>query len=144
MSEYAPEQYATFEEGLSLLGYTKAEIEDLDEKTKNRFIDWTREGNMNVETELSPYAESMPLANTSKAYRYAKNAVLNWIAYKRRDKEGSTNAKNAKDDHEKNLAKLVTLLISERTDRTKTVSIAGPSQKDQQILLPSQIDTQFY
>jgi len=71
-------------------------------------------------------------------------AALNWVVYKKRDKEGSRNAANAKDDHQKDLEMLIDLLTATRTDRTKTVSIIGKTLKKQEILLPSQIDTQFY
>jgi len=64
--------------------------------------------------------------------------------YKHRDKEGSRNATNALNDHKMDLEMLISLLTATRTDRTKTVAIQGKSLRKQEILLPSQIDTQFY
>lgn len=146
MSEYVPEKYATWEDIADQFGWTKTQIEEIDEETKNRFINWTRQGCNNVETALLPYInnESLPLTKGSKEYTFAHNAVISWAEYKRRDKDGSKNATNAKKDSEKNIADIITYLTATRTSRTKTVAILGKSQTGKKILLPSQIDTQFY
>ena len=141
---FVPEKYNTLQDSLEHLGWTKVQINEIDEKTKNRYQNWTREGNNLVETTLFKVGNESPLLETSKEYAYAKSAALNWVVYKKRDKEGSRNALNAKADHEQDLKMLIDLLTATRTDRTKTVSILGKSKKKQEILLPSQIDTQFY
>jgi len=144
MAAFVPEKYNTLQDSLEHLGWTKVQINTIDEITKNRYQNWVREGNNLVETTLFKVGNESPLLETSKEYAYAKAAALDWVVYKKRDKEGSRNAINALNDHKMNLDMLVSLLTATRTDRTKTVSIAGKSLKKKEILLPSQIDTQFY
>ena len=144
MAAFVPEKYNTLQDSLEHFGWTKQQINAIDEITKNRYQNWVREGNNLVETTLFKVGNDSPLLETSKEYAYAKSAALNWVVYKKRDKEGSRNATNAKDDHEKDLKMLIDLLTATRTDRTKTVAIIGKTLKKQEILLPSQIDTQFY
>ena len=144
MSEYVPEKYITLEDALDHFGWTKAQIETISEIEKNRYQNWVREGNNLVETTLFNVGNDTPLLPTSKEYAYAKSASLNWVVYKKRDKEGSKNAANAKQDHTDNLNMIITLLTAERTTRTKTASILGKRPGASRIILPSQIDTQFY
>lgn len=144
MAAFVPEKYVTLNDALEHLGWTKVEINTITEIQKNRYQNWVREGNNLVETTLFKVGNDTPLKETSKEYAYAKSAALNWVVYKKRDKEGSANAASAKADHKDNLDMLISLLTATRTDRTKTVSIPGKSLKKQEILLPSQIDTQFY
>ena len=141
---FVPEKYNTLQDSLEHFGWTKLQINAIDEITKNRYQNWVREGNNLVETTLFKVGNDSPLLETSKEYAYAKAAALDWVVYKKRDKEGSQNAANALNDHKMNLEMLMSLLTATRTDRTKTVSILGKSKKKQEILLPSQIDTQFY
>ena len=87
-----------------------------------------------------------PLVETTQEYAYAKTAALNWVVYKKRDKEGSQNARDARQDHKDSLEMLTSLLVATRTDRTKTVAILGKKSTTTSApltLLPSQIDTQF-
>ena len=144
MAAFVPEKYATLQDALEHLGWTKVQINSIDEITKNRYQNWTREGNNLVETTLFKVGNESPLLETSKEYAYAKSATLNWVVYKKRNKEGSRTATDALNDHKMDLDMIISLLTATRTDRTKTVSIAGKSLKKQEILLPSQIDTQFY
>ena len=145
MTEYIPEKYITMEDALDHFGWTKLQIQQISDVEKNRYKNWVREGNNLVETTLFKVGNTNPLSRTSKEYTYAKSASLNWVVYKKRDKEGSRNAINAKNDHEQDLQMITDLLTAERSDRTKTVAILGKSPKDDAlILLPSQIDTEFY
>ena len=145
MSEYIPEKYITMEDALDHFGWTKNQIQTISDVEKNRYKNWVREGNNLVETTLFKVGNTTPLDPTSKEYTYAKSASLNWVVYKKRDKEGSRNAINAKNDHEQDLKMITDLLIATRTDRTKTVAILGKSPiVAPLILLPSQIDTEFY
>lgn len=143
-TEYTPEKYVTLQDALAHLGWTKVQINTIDEITKSRYQNWVRQANNLVETTLFDLGNTNPLAATSEEFAYAKAAALDWVVYKKRDKEGSRNATNAKADHKQNLDQLRILLTAKRTDRTKTVAIPGKSLKRQEILLPSQIDTQFY
>ena len=145
MSQFVPEKYITVDDGLLNVGFTKVQINALDEPTRARFIDWTRQGNSKIETTLLEFSDGIPLSKTSQEYTYAKSAALNWVVYKKRDKEGSKNAANAKKDFEDDIGELKKFLIASRNTRTQTVSILGKNPAtDALILLPSQIDTQFY
>lgn len=144
MSAYVPEKYVTLEDSLKNLGWTTAQINSISAVDKARYQDWVSEGNGLVETTLFNVGNDTPLLETSKEYRYAKSAALNWVVYKKRDKEGSKNATNAKKDHEKDLDMIITLLTATRTDRTETASIIGEPQTGKEITLPSQIDTFMY
>jgi len=144
MAAFVPEKYVTLQDALEHLGWTKVQVNAIDEFTKSRYQNWVREGNNLVETTLFKVGNESPLLETSKEYAYAKSAALNWVVYKDRDKEGSRNAVNARQDHERDLEMLISLLTATRTDRTKTVAIPGKTLKKKEILLPSQIDTEFY
>jgi len=144
MSAFAPEKYVTLQDSLEHFGWTEKQINEIDKITKNRYQNWVRNGNNLVETTLFKVGNDTPLLETSKEYAYAKSAALNYVVYKKRDKEGSRNATNAKNDYLEDLKMIVELLTATRTDRTKTVAIPGKSLKKQEILLPSQIDTEFY
>jgi len=144
MSQYVPAKYATLQDALLNLGWTTLQINAISKIEKARYQDWVREGNNLVESFLFSLSNDTPLAETSKEFAYAKSATLNWVVYKKRDKEGSRNATNAKADHKADLDMIERLLIATRTTRTETASILGPSPKNSEILLPSQIDTAFY
>jgi len=144
MSEYIPAKYITYQDALEHIGFTKVQINTITETEKQRYQNWTREANNLVESTLFKVGNTTPLSPTSNEYTYAKSAALNWVVYKKRDKEGSQNATNAKEDHKQNLKELTDYLTALRTDRTKTVSIVGKRAPAQSILLPSQIDTAFY
>lgn len=144
MSDYTPEQYVTLQDALENLGWTADQINTMSAQERSRYQDWVREGNNLVETTLFKVGNDTPLTANSKEFTYAKSAALNWVVYKKRDKEGSKNSKNAKDDHEKDLDMIIELLTATRTDRTETASIIGTNHSLDQITLPSQIDTFFY
>ena len=144
MSAFVPEKYVTLQDTLEHLGWTKVQINTIAETEKNRYQNWVREANNEIEMALFAVGNDSPLKETSQEYAYAKQGALDYVVYKKRDKEGSDNAINARHDFEHCMKELRELLTATRTDRTKTVSIAGKSLKKQEILLPSQIDTQFY
>ena len=141
---YVPEKYTTLDDALDHLGFTKVQINALDDITRNRYQNWVREGNNLVESTLFSVGNSNPLTKNTPEFTYAVSAVLSWVVYKKRDKEGSKNAINAREDHDRDIEKLKEYLVATRTERTVTASILGKSLKNQEILLPSQIDTQFY
>jgi len=132
------------DDALDHLGWTKEQINTIDEVTKNRYSNWVREANNLVESTIFKVSDGTPLDADTKEFTYAISAALDWVVYKKRDKEGSQNARDARKDHEMNLQMITDYLTALRTDRTKTVAILGKSLKNQEILLPSQIDTQFY
>jgi len=146
MSAYVPAKYITLQDSLEHLGFTVVQINALSKTEKDRYQNWTRQGNNLVESALFEVGNDTPLLETTKEFAYAKTAALDWVVYKKRDKEGSTNAINAEKDHDRGITKLKSYLIALRSTRTKTVSILGKKKTVSQspiVLLPSQIDTQF-
>ena len=102
---YNAGRYITVLEGYAHLGYTQDQIAGLDEVTRARFLNWIKEANNNVETDLFSASDVIPLDPTSQVYSYAKSAALNWLMYKFRDMEGSKNASASKKDYEDDIAR---------------------------------------
>lgn len=98
--DYNSGRYVTVLEGFIQLGYTQDQIATMPEVTRARFLNWIKEVNNNIETDLFPNADVVPLDPTSQVYSYAKSAGLNWLVYKNRDLAGSKNASAAKKDYE--------------------------------------------
>jgi len=146
MSAYVPEKYITLQDSLEHLGWTTVQINAIPKVEKDRFQNWVRQANNLIEGILFKFSDGTPLLPTTREYSYAIQAALDWVVYKKRDKEGSKNATSAKEDHKDNLTMLESLLTAKRTDRTKTVAILGKKKTTTSTpitLLPSQIDTQF-
>ena len=123
---------------------SKAEQANVAQGIRDRFEMWITEGNNNVEGKVSKLSDDTNLIAGSDAAVFAKNAVFNWALYKQRSLLGSANRKDAENDYNTTITNLENLLIKTRGARTVTESILGVSQKNNRILLPSQIDTQFY
>ena len=143
---YIPEKYITLQDALGHLGWNSTQINAIDKTTKDRYQNWVRQANNIIEGTLFKYGDNTPLVPTTKEYSYAIATALDWVVYKQRDKEGSKNATNARDDHKDNLDMLISLLTALRTDRTKTVAIFGKKKTVTSApltLLPSQIDVRF-
>lgn len=143
-TEFTSKKYATIDDYMDSLGMSEADQANVSQTIRARFALWVTEGNNNVEGEVSKESDDTNLTADTPEFTFAKNAVMNWCVYKQRTLLGSANAKQALTDYEKTIENLHKILIKTRTTRTKTVSIKGASQKNQQILLPSQIDTQFF
>jgi len=143
---YIPAKYITLQDSLEHLGWTTSQINAIDKATKDRYQNWVRQANNLIEGVLFKYGDNTPLLPATREYAYAIATALDWVVYKQRDKEGSKNAVNAREDHKDNLQMLTSLLIAQRGDRTKTVAILGKKKTVTSaplVLLPSQIDTRF-
>ena len=141
---YVPIKYITLQDALEHIGFTVVQINAISKVEKDRYQNWVREANNAIELVLFRVGNDSPLLPNSREFAYAKQGALDWVIYKKRDKEGSKNAANSFTDFEHCMKELEVYLIATRTIRTETASILGKSPKDQEILLPSQIDTQFY
>jgi len=128
----------------TVLGLSAAEITGLSTEVVAKFTAWITEGNNIVEGKVSRLSPDTKLEPNTDKFTFAKNAVVNWCLQKHRTFLGSSNKKEALEDHESEVLSLENLLIKDRGARTVTVSIKGESQKFTRIILPSQIDTQFY
>jgi len=141
---YVSSIYATVTDFYTVLGLSAAEISGLSTEIVAKFQAWITEGNNIVEGKVSKLSDDTKLVANSDAFTFAKNAVVNWCLQKHRTFLGSSNKKEALADHEAEIISMENILIKDRGDRTVTVSIQGASQKFNRIILPSQIDTQFY
>lgn len=91
--------------------------------TKARFLNWIKEANNNVETDLFPNSDVIPLDPTSEVYSYAKSAALNWLVYKNRDLAGSKNASAAKKDYEDDIERAKQFLKKTPTNKTYPIGV---------------------
>lgn len=114
---YTATKYLTLDEALKDLGFTTDQINSLAEIDKSRYIDWITEANGKVEADTFPYSDQTPLVFGTQPYTYAKNAALNWFRYKKRDNEGSPNAKNARDDYKADIEAVIRYLKYQPTQK---------------------------
>ena len=101
--DYNSYRYVKFNDVLDVLGFTKAQQESLPPEIRARYLAWTKEANNKVEALLFPNSDAMPLNPGSKEEAFARSAALNWVIYKKRDREGSRNAKEAKENFESDI-----------------------------------------
>lgn len=109
-TNYISEKYITVDDALLHLGFTSAQIKAMLDPERTRYINWTTEANNKVEADTFPYSDNTPLVKGTKEYTFAKSAALNWVVYKKRDKEGSKNATNAKNDYDRDIKEVKNLL----------------------------------
>lgn len=121
---YISEKYVTTDDALLHLGFTPDQIKALPGTERTRYQNWVTEGNNKFEADTFPYTDNTPVLKGTKEYTFAKSAVLNWIVYKKRDKEGSKNASSARKDYEDDVQRVITLLSKSPTNKMY------PIQKD--------------
>lgn len=125
VADYVPEKYITLDDALKHFGWTQQQINDIDAVTKQRYERWVREANNNVESFLFQFSDVIPLKDGTKELTYVKSAALNWVVYKKRDKDGSKNASAAKADYTADLkmvANLIAKTPSKRYDPIETIT----------------------
>ena len=115
---YEPQKYITPADVFDHLGISEAEQKKLADGNRKKYDSWIKEANSLVNTSLINYTQQIPLIENTEEFYYAQSAALNWVIYKKRDKEGSKNAYNAKADFEMNIKKIVELLKFKPTGRT--------------------------
>jgi len=116
--EYVGAQFITIQDVFEHLGYSETTINKLSDTDRDMYINWTKEGNNNVETDLFPYTDVTPIDPTTPAFSYAKMAALNHVVYKSRDKIGSRNASSAKKDYDDCITRAIVYLKKLPTKRT--------------------------
>jgi hypothetical protein len=141
---HVSEKYAIVEDFLDELGLTEAQIKALSEQRRNRYQTWVLQGQNNVEAAIAKINPDITIADNTPQYTFARNAVLAWALYKKRQKDGSPSKDDAKADYDLEIEYLTNVLQSDRGSRVKAVAILGKSQRNSNILLPSQLDTEFY
>jgi len=117
IADYVPEKYITLDDALKHFGWTQQQINDIDAETKQRYERWVREANNNVESFLFQFSDDIPLKEGTKELTYVKSAALNWVVYKKRDKDGSKNAGSAKADYTADLKMVANLIAKIPSDR---------------------------
>lgn len=137
-------KYANVEDCLEELGLSDQQIKDVKEEPRNRYGTWVLQGQNNVEGAIAKVNPDARIEKNTDAFTFARNAVLSWFLYKKRAKDGSKTKDDAKDDYKLQIEYLINVLTRDRGTRVKMASILGPSQKNPNILLPSQLDTAFY
>ena len=109
--DYIPKKYITLDDVLGHLGFNQSQIAVMASTDRERYLIWQKEANSRVETDLYPYSDDIPLDVSSMQLTYARSAALNWIMYKKRDKEGSKNAINSKNDYDRDI-KAIRLMLA--------------------------------
>lgn len=117
IEDYVPEKYVTLDNALKHFGWSQQQINDIDAVTKQRYELWVREANNNVEGFLFQFSDDIPLLDGSKELTFVKSAALNWVVYKKRDKDGSKNAGAALKDHKRDLEMVANLIAKTPSDR---------------------------
>lgn len=141
---YLSTRYANVDDFLDLLGLSDSQKREISEEQHNRYSHWVLEGQNNTEAAIADISDDISITPNTPAFTFAKNAVINWALYKKRAKDGSQTKDDAKEDFKMNIEFLRNVITKERSDRVKAVIIEGPTRKNPNILLPSQLDTQFY
>ena len=135
VSDYVPEKYVTVDDALKHFGWSQQQINEIDATTKQRYDRWVREANNIVEGFLFQFSDVIPLADGSKELTFVKSAALNWIVYKKRDKDGSKNAPSALKDHERDL-KMVSNLIAKTPSKRYDPIAAITTDSTADIIVP--------
>ncbi len=141
---YVSLKYANVNDFCDELGITDGQWQALSEEQRNRYSRWVLEGQNKVEAKIIDINPTTSIAKNSDAFTFAFNAVINWALYRKRSKDGSKTKDDAKDDFKSDIEDLRRTLTKDRGTRVKMVAILGKSFKQPNILLPSQLDTEFY
>lgn len=141
---FTSERYASVDDFLDLLGLTDTQKREITEEQRNRYGRWITEGLNNTEAAIADVIEDDTIDKGTPAFTFAQNSVLNWALYKKRAKDGSQTKDDAKEDFKMNIEYLRNVITKERGERVKAVVIQGDTRANPNILLPSQLDTQFF
>lgn len=105
---------------------------------KVKYQNWVIEANNQVEADLFPLAEEIPLEKDSKEFAFAQSAALNWVVYKKRDLAGSRNAAAAKKDYEDDIERVKNYLRKKPTTRTNPIHTKTSDSLDDYLIPYSQ------
>lgn len=133
--DYNSYRYVKFNDVLDVLGFSKTVQQSLTNEVRARYLAWTKEANNKVEALLFPFSDAIPLTPGSQAEAYARSAALNWVVYKKRDREGSRNAKSAQEDFDKDIAMCRELLKFTPTQR-ETPALTQTSDSLADFIIP--------
>ena len=140
---YTSMKYGNMSDYGEALGLSAEQVKGLSEETRGQYQRWIIEGQNNTEAAISDVSPQISIEEGTPEYTFARNAVVNWALYKKRSKDGSKTKDDAKEDYKLNIEYLRKRLIQNRGTRTRTVSIIG-QPFEEQILLPSQLYSEFY
>lgn len=124
MSKYIPQKYITTADAFDSQGITEAIQKNMAAEERKRYQDYVREANDKVETKLFEFSDVIPLEQGTPIFTYARDAALNWVLYKQRNRIGSANAKDSKADFLDNIKDARRLLAMTPTERQEPIQEA--------------------
>jgi len=133
---YIPEKYISVPNAMDSLGITAKLQKTITPEEKKRYQDWTRNANNRIEVDAFPDSDAIPLVEGTKEYTYARSAGIHWVLYERRNYTGSANAKDAKEDYEKDIELLKTYLKRLPSKRNEPIQLAESSDSLEDYILP--------
>ncbi len=128
MTQYIPQKYISTADAFDSQGISEVLQKTMSSEERKRYSDWVREANNKVETNLFEYSDVIPLEEGTTIFTYAKDAAINWVRYKQRDRIGSPNAKNAKNDFKENISDARKLLEKTPTERQEPIQEAETTE----------------
>ena len=120
-SQYIPQKYINTADALDAQGISEEIQKTMSAEERKRYADWVREANNKVETNLFEYSDVIPLVKGTPIFTYSKDAALNWVRYKQRNRIGSPNAKDSKQDFKDNIDEAKKLLAKTPTKRQEPI-----------------------
>ncbi len=137
MSEpYIPEKYISVPNAMDSLGISAALQKTITPEEKKRYQDWTRNANNRIEAELFPDGDAIPLVEGTKEYTFARSAGVHWVLYERRNYTGSDNAKDAKEDYEKDIELVKTYLKRLPSDKNAPIQLPEVTDSLENFIIP--------
>lgn len=116
-TKYIPQKYIITADAFDSQGITETLQKTMSGEERKRYQDYVREANDKVETKLFEFSDVIPLVKGTPIFTYAKDAALNWVLYKQRNRIGSVNAKDSKEDFKENIEDAQRLLAMTPTER---------------------------
>ncbi len=133
---YTPRKYLTTADVFDLMGISEEKQKTISAEEKKRYQTWVREANNNVETELFPDSDVIPLTEGTPIFTYAKSAAYNWVLYKKRDFSGSKNAPAAKNDYDREIKLAKQLLKRTPSKRDEPIQKAELTDSLEDLIVP--------
>lgn len=124
MSKYIPQKYIITADAFDSQGITEAIQKNMSGEERKRYQDYVREANDKVETKLFEFSDVIPLVAGTPIFTYARDAALNWVLYKQRNRIGSQNAKDSKADFNDNIKDAKRVLAMTPTERQEPIQEA--------------------
>ena len=136
MSTYIPEKYLTTSEAFDHIGISEEKQKTISAEERKRYASWVREANSKVETELFPDFDVIPITANTPLFTYVRSAALNWVVYKKRDYSGSKNARDAKNDYDRDIKLAKTLVAMTPSKRDEPIQETQITDSLEELIIP--------